>query len=98
MEDLLNRVDLSEQHKSKNTFNKTLAQARNLLKKCPPPSVTDKFPMVLEEEFRNNLSDNDAIVVFTICVFLLKQRPITNLFWCDNWEILYHNMELVGCS
>ena len=74
-------------------FPPMVAKARNLLKSCPPENFLSKWPKLSDEDFRLNLSDNDAVVTMSIAITAAGGKNIP-LYWCDNWELLYENLLL----
>ena len=94
MTDFLNRTYIKDLYPDEPKYQAMLKQSRHLLAKTPPPSFTDAWPILSDDEFRKNLSDNDAIVTLTIAVTVAKSDKKLQLYWCDNWELLAENMML----
>ena len=89
--DLLNRVNVQKFYGDK--YSGTVTKARQLLRTCPPENFLEKWSRLKDDEFRANLSDNDAVVSMLIAVTLVGNKPIP-LYWCDDWQLLFENMTL----
>ena len=89
--DLLNRVNVQKFYGDK--YLGTVMKARQLLRSCPPENFLEKWGRLKDDEFRANLSDNDAVVSMLIAVTLVSNKPIP-LYWCDDWQLLFENMTL----
>ena len=89
--DFLNRVNVQKFYGEK--YLGTVAKARQLLKTCPPDNFLDKWSKLEDNEFRANLSDNDAVITMLIAVTLIANKPIP-LYWCDDWQLLFENITL----
>ena len=89
--DFLKRVNIVTHYDSQ--FPTMLAKARGLLQKCPPEKFLDKWPKLADEDFRKNLSDNDAVVTLVLAISVVGNKEVP-LYWCDDWELLYENMIL----
>ena len=91
VKDFLNRTNVVEFYGDQ--YPARIATAKNLLKKCPPQKFLDKWPKLADDDFRNNLSDNDAVVTMVIAIATAADKEIS-LYWCDDWNLLYENMIL----
>ena len=89
--DFLKRTNVKDYYGPK--YKAMVSKSRGLLGKCPPQKFLDKWTKLADEEFRNNLSDNDAVVTLIIAMGVSKDKDIP-LYWCDDWELLYENMVL----
>lgn len=90
MTDFLQRIKVSDQYGDK--YPAAVTKARALLSKCPPQKFTDRWDKLKDDDFRKNLSDNDAVVVLCIAFELIKPNPQVKLFWCDDWILFSENI------
>lgn len=89
--DFLKRTNIVDYYGDK--FPMMLAKSRGLLQKCPPEKFLDKWPRLADDDFRKNLSDNDAVVTMVLAIASAGGKDVP-LYWCDDWELLYENMLL----
>ena len=58
MTDILNRTYIKDLYSDQVKYQAMLEKSRHLLSKAPPPSFTDAWPALSDDEFRRKLSDN----------------------------------------
>ncbi len=92
--DFLERIDISREYGTEEEWKSAIVHARYNLTHIPT-SLTERWELLKDISFLNDLSDTDAIIATRMGVQLLLGNPVTDLYLTDNWELLAENFDLI---
>ena len=89
MLDPTNLVIVKDLYKNDDHWNKSVATAKNIMSKVPPPHFVEKWPLLGSEAFRERMkeSDENSVITMNLAMALSKGQKIA-IYHTDDWELL----------
>ena len=82
-------INIRTLYKDDAHWAKSVALAKNIMSKAPPPAFVEKWPLLGSETFRDRMkqSDNDAVITLNMAMALSKSQTIS-IYHTEDWELL----------